>query len=785
MRRSGACVSSPPGGARWLPRVPAALVPPALLGLLLALPVAAQETGEEGRRDRAGEQQGEGEAPRSGRAQEEDAERAPEADEEVRDREVVSLEFRGNEAFSAGELGTAIATRETKCRSILFKFPFPICPLTDWGFAHDRAYLDEEELPRDVLRLRVFYRQRGYRDVGIDTLVNRLDGEAEVRFLIDEGSPVLLDSLRLEGLEGVADPERIRQRIEEDIDLEPGVPFDRIKLDRAKDLIRTRLRGRGYVNADVLEETFLPQGEGARVTLQVVPGDRVRIGDIRIQGAETIDERVIRRFLTFRSGEYFDQEEILRSQRQLYGLDALRFASVERAGELEPGDTLVDVTVLVTEAPMRTIRSGGGVSTTECVVSETRFTHRNFLGGARRLELSGRLGNIFAMQLGRSFPCVDVGDEDVFRDLTFRIRTEVRQPYFFSSRNSFRGAVFFERESVPDIFVRQTAGAEVAVTRRIRLNMPAILSYRPEYTGFDEMSADIFFCVNFGFCQPEDIGLLEERRLLSPLALSWSYDRTDHPLSPTRGYKASAEVELADRFTASAWQYVRFVLEAADFEALGEELVFAARARAGIVEPIGGLAFDDQPTVAQAGALVHPRKRFFAGGARSVRGFRQNLLGPTVLVVDSTEHCADQALPACVERLAREDPRSFDERPTGGDASAELTVELRKGLGGPWGVAGFVDMGQVWRDLSELEAPVATPGFGIRYSSPVGPIRLDIAYNPEGAELLPVVAQVGEEGEIRELDTEVLFDPFTFDDPGLFKEVLRRLQLQLSVGEAF
>ncbi|MFQ5678517.1 MAG: outer membrane protein assembly factor [Gemmatimonadota bacterium] len=693
------------------------------------------------------------------------------------DREVVSLSFEGNRAFSSSELAGAIATERTRCKSLLFKI-LPFCPLTNWGFAQNRAFLDEEELPADLLRLRVFYRQRGYRAVEVDTAITRLDGEVRVAFLIREGEPVRVDSLRIVGVEGVLELGPLRK----EFPLEPGEPFDRIRLDLGKQLIRDRLQARGHISAVVLEDTYIPPGQGARITLDVQPGPAVRIGAIRILGADAVNRRVIRKFLSFEEGEYFDQEKILDSQRNLYGLEALRFANIARAAQPSTGDTTVDVLVQVTEAPTRTVRAGLGMSTTECAQTEARFTHRNFLGGARRLVLSARLSNLLADELDERFPCTDVGRGEVFQELDFRLRAELEQPYFFSPRNSFRAAVFQERETFPDIFVRNSSGAELAFTRRVQYRLPVTLSYRIEFTGFAEESADIFFCVSFAFCQPQDIDVLIERRLLSPLTLSWRYDRTNLPFSPTAGYYANAQLERADRFTGSDYQYIRFAVEAAAFEDFSTGWIAAARVRTGFVEPTGGLAFDRDP--GRAGRIIHPRKRFFAGGPQSVRGFGQNLLGPRVLVVDSVGQCPATPLPDCARALARDDPGAFDERPVGGNAALEASLELRRQLGGPWGMVAFLDFGQVGGSLRKLKAPILTPGAGIRYRSPVGPLRLDVGYNPSGAVMLPVVAELPN-GEIKELEAPVRFDPFTFDAPSRFREVLRRLQFQLSIGEAF
>lgn len=696
---------------------------------------------------------------------------------DFRGREVVDLSFEGNRAFGDDELAAAIATQETACRSFLLQL-IPICPLTDWGFAHRRAFLDEGELPADLLRVRVFYRQRGYREVTVDTAVQRLNGRVRVTFQIEEGEPTRLDSLAVEGLDGILPMDRVRR----DIRLEEGDPLDLVRLQEGKQLLRDRLLDRGYVGAAVLEEVFIPPGEGAHVTLNVHPGPRARIGRIEVEGAEEVGERVVRQFLTFGPGEYYSQARIVESQRALFDLGAIRFASISRIGEAGTADSVVDVRVQVTETVPRSARLGGGVSTTECFLTEGRIIHRNFLGGARRLELSGRLANLFAGEFEGNFPCTQVGEEEVFHRTSFRVQGEFRQPYFFSGRNRLRGALFFERETVPDLFVRTSRGAELSVTRRLRPRMFATLSYRPELTSFGERSADVFFCISFGFCQPEDIAVLTDARWLAPVALGWRYDRTDAPLQPRRGYYASLEVERAEEYTGSDFGYVRVAVEAADFEELGERLVAAARLRGGLVEVTEGLLFEVQQD--RVTEVVHPRKRFFGGGPTSVRGFGLNLLGPTVLVVDSVAACPEQPVLECARDLAGTEPGRLGERPIGGNAAYELSLELRRDLSGPWGVVGFVDMGQVLPSVERLERPAVTPGLGVRYSSLVGPIRLDLGYNPSSPRQLPVVAQL-EGGAIRELSDPIRFDPFGYDDPSPAREILRRLQFHLSIGEAF
>jgi len=312
--------------------------------------------------------------------------------------------------------------------------------------------------------------------------------------------------------------------------------------------------------------------------------------------------------------------------------------------------------------------------------------------------------------------------------------------------------------------------------------MTATLSYQPSFTGFDQESADIFFCVNFGFCAPEDISTVTQARWLAPIVFSWVYTRTDHPIQPTHGYYLTTDLERAASWTGSDYQYLRMTMQGADFQTIEDGLVLGLRVRGGVVEPTRGTSFISNPD--QRRDVIHPSKRFFAGGSQSVRGFGQNLLGPRVLVADQRQDCPDQSLEPCVRRLAAENPGAFDQRPRGGNAALEMSLELRQRLTDRWAFVLFLDGGGIWEDLSAIRAPTWTPGTGIRFLSPVGPLRLDIGYNPSGPTALPVVVSL-EDGNLIELPNPVIFDPFTFDSPSLLTEIFRRFQIHFSIGEAF
>lgn len=692
------------------------------------------------------------------------------------DREVVERRFEGNRAYSDVQLASAVATGETSCTSTLLS---PFCWLTNWGFAHDRAFLDTRQLTADLLRLRLFYRRRGYREVRVDTAVERLNGRARVTFQVEEGEPIRIDTLRITGLDGAISGERARDLVS----LSAGDPLDLTRLQAGENDIVTYLRNNGHPEAVVLREYFIPRDEpGARVTLTVEPGPRIRIGEVEVTGTQSLSPTVVRRFLDVNEGDLFRQEGILEGQRNLYGLEAIQYANIQTSS-MAGADSLYRLTAEITEASMRRVRLGGGFTTTDCIRTEGRFVHRNLFGGARRLEATASASNILARELRGGLPCPGVSEDPIYQKLNYQFQLNLRQPYFLDGRNRLGASLFLGRESVPEIYVRNTRGGELSVNRRLRPGMNLSLAVRPELTSFDEASADVFFCVNFGFCTPGDIAVITRSRWLSPVRADWQYDRTNAPFSPTSGFYADVEAEVADGFTGSEYPYVRFVVDAADFSEVAGDVVFAVHLRSGLVEPTGRGTFQRGGGVLGDDVeVVHPRKRFFAGGPNSVRGFDQFLLGPTVLLLNANEYCTGATtLEECAPTLG---PSAFEERPVGGNALLESSFELRWRTSDDWEVVGFLDVGELAADLGTIGAPVASPGVGVRFFSPVGPLRLDIGYDTSGAEDLPVVAEFAQ-SELLELGFPVRYDPIGYDDPGPVTEFTRRLQVHLSIGEAF
>jgi outer membrane protein assembly factor BamA len=723
--------------------------------------------------------------------------------------EVRSIEFQANAAFPDDSLARTIVNRETRCRSIpLFGF----CP-----FGVQRELLNERELSRDMVRLVNFYTVRGYREARIDTLITRpAEDVLELSFHIDEGEPVRIANLTVEGVD-------VFDEFDPTVDLPVEVDglLNVIDLAATRDTLIQRFRNRGYPRADVSRSWSVPADDPyhASVTFEVEAGPHSVFGPITLTGNEGIAGAVIRQFLPFEEGQEYSEVRTLEAQRNLFSIEMIQRASIVEAVDpagLVP-DSVVPLEVRITEAEIHNVRFGGGWSSLECGNVEGRWTSRNFYGGARRLQFRGRLSNLAADELKES-ACWDSGVE-AFGGVNWLVAAEFSQPLI--RRNLALGlSVFWDRQSVEDVFVREALGADISLFQSFSTSTSVTFAYRPELTKLD--AADVFFCASVQVCTPEDIASLEERNRLAPVSVNVVQSNTNDALNPTRGYQIGASFEHASTLTGSEFRYNRLLSEATGYFAVQPGGVLAARVRAGWVTS-GTFALFGKNDV------IHPEKRFFSGGANSVRGFAQNQLGPRVLTVDPAALLFPQGgtgeAPCTPEQLMVEDLSCDADslrdgafgtpRPTGGDLVLEGGLEYRMTLGRTVEVAVFTDFGRIWTETgsTKVTALELTPGVGIRYLSPAGPIRVDLGYRFRGIVPLQVVTtrirpfvagddpntrisvtvKEGRRGEEKDVKKTIdyvatndlaVLNPLVFygPDPGFSR---RRFQLHISFGQAF
>ncbi len=711
--------------------------------------------------------------------------------EELRGRLVDDVAFDGTRAVDGESLQENIVTRPTRCRGLLMQ---PVCWLGDWDLVTERHRLDPEVLPSDELRILVTYFRAGFREATVSTGVAETNGRARVRFRIDEGPPTLLDRLEVEHTRDVLS-RRTLERIPWPAE---GRPFDLNVLDEAVAYLEERLGDEGYLDARVEEEVRV---EGvARVRVSVDPGPRSTVRRIEIEGNEGVEDETIRRGLLLEDTEVLTLPLLRQSRRTLF--DTNLFHEVHIPVPEEP-DSAKTVQIRVREAPPRLGRVGGGLNTLEFGQLEARYTHYNWQGAGRRLDLRATTGNLLARRLSgrgifRDVLPTELGplDRDSFHRPTWQLSGEFAQPHFRGARNTVGLSLFSHRSLVPAVAVDEGYGGELSLTRRLAFRAPLSLAYRYELVRTE--AGDVYFCVNVGVCTPDFLEVLRGRHSLSPVSLDLHLDRSDHPLAPTTGYRARVGVEHASSFTLSDFGYDRASGEATYYRSFVQwpGHLLAGRLRAGWVRPREAPGEDPILTGEEPG-VVHPRKRFFAGGSRSVRGYGENQLGPRVLTVPveillEEDRCLPEEIRdrTCDPNLAP--PGAFFSRPVGGTSVVEAGLEYRFPLG-TLTAAAFVDgalVGGRLRDLVQDAAFGLSPGFGVRFASPAGPIRIDLGIQGRERANLPVVTETpeGDNGEIAERELVVLetlrrHDPLA--ERGRLGRILGRFTLHFSIGEAF
>lgn len=639
------------------------------------------------------------------------------------DLELNGVAFTGNTHFRDPELGNAIITTPSSWARRVLDLPL--------GARH---CLDSLELQRDAVRLRLFYRQRGYYKTAVETsVVPTSPSEVRVLFDVDEGPPVIIDSLVVTGLDSL--PRQPRETLERRLMAFRGEAYDKLLLQSTIDTVVDRMQNLGYAHAEqpLRNITVDNATDRASVQLAFITGPVAHIGRIEfaLGAAETgrqpsIDSETVRKLLSFEAGDLYRQRELLRSQRDLYGLETYRRVNVDLLPDsAQPSDTSLTVLVRLGEAQMKSMRLGAGWATLDCTRTQARFIDRNFLGGARRLELNGRLSHI-ALCTG------NVRDDPFSSRLNYFTSATLRLPTLFGPRNVPSFTLFSERTSEYHTYIRHTPiGGAAQITRDLsprilRPGLPLTVAYQVEY-GRTEAGQAVF-CQLFNRCSVDDIDRLQRNSSLQVLSAALVRDRTNNVLDPSRGSQLRLELRagLTTVDTGGATQFNRVFAEASYYHPAGSHSVIAARLQAATV--LEGFS------LAGATSFVPPQQRLYAGGPNSVRGYSQNLLGPVVYIVDSATTIVDAT------GKLRADPDSSVVRqysPIGGNTLAIGNLEWRirpPFLADRLQFAAFVDAGIVWNrgrddESVSLSDVRVTPGIGLRVNSPVGPFRVDVAYN--------------------------------------------------------
>ena len=725
-----------------------------------------------------------------------DAQPAERCDESARVR---TVRFAGSPLYSAAVLSTSISTRAPSSGArALRMLRIGALPCGD-----------SLDLQLDALRLAVLHRQAGWLQAAVVVRSTVTASGSHILFDIAAGTPVLLDSLRVDGL-----PAEPTGPLSYGAALRAlqGERFDRIRLDTTIAAIVARLRDAGYARAvrPTLTVRIDSAASRARVAVVFAPGRVTTIGAVTatVQGVGTspagIDSADVRRLTSLRVGARFRASDILAAQRDLYRADAFRLVLIDTfpaggAASGPPSDSTIDLRIAVAESRARNARVGAGWATLECMRAQGRLVNRRFLGVGRRLELSARASRIGVGAPADFAPSLcsrTLRRDTLFTVLNHYIGATVSGTRLFGAPLSPLMSVYTERRSEPYAYVREIGiGTLGELSRQISPRTAATygLQYENGRTTIDPAES----CSRFGLCRKEEYDQSLFGRGVGIASSTLTHERTNNAADPSQGFRLRGEVRAGQTFSRLNAS-VRF------YRASGEGSMYR-RALGGVVA--GRLqwarAFAPRAAIVDGSPLIPQQERLFAGGQNTVRGFQQNLLGPLVYVISQIDSVVNDGVPVVQARRNAAYDRAV---PRGGTAVLVANLEYRRGfqwLAEQLQFAAFVDVGNVWEGgasplkFGDLRA---TPGLGLRVITALGPFRVDVGYQPyeprAGRALYLSKGVQGTGGTIQcaSPGNTVSVDPShpgsIFDCPETFRPVrgtgvLSRLVFHFGLGQAF
>ena len=570
---------------------------------------------------------------------------------------VRSIDFVGVQAIDTSRLKNALATR------VNAKLP--------WGrkYTFDRSRLDE-----DLKRIEAFYADRGYpnaRVTNVQAVPNDANDAVSVTITIAEGTPVLVSNLELAGFDVLpgASIESMRERLP----IQPGQPWDRQQVIAARDLAINELRDQGYPYAKVTVGEK-PEPASVVLTFRAEPGLLAHFGTIETVGNQTVENRVILRQLTFKTGDVYRRSLVQDSQRRLYGLQLFQFVNIDTI-QTEQQDPDVRMRVTVAEGKHQRVNLGVGYGTEEKARVDAGYHHVNFLGGGRTAGVRGR------------FSSLDRG-----------IRLEFNQPYLLGPHVSLAAEGQHWLTFTP-AYQSTITGGRVMLRHEGSQHMSWAASFLNErdnstvteaYRDDPDVRNDL---IALGL-DPETG---HQDGTVNAFALDLQRSTATNLLNARNGYQVAGHLEYAGDFLPGQYHYTAVTADARHYLPLSNRLTWANRAQAGSISPLD----ENQP------GQVPFSKKYFLGGATSIRGWGRFEVSPV----------------------------GSSGLPIGGNTMFAFSSEVRASIIGRAGGVAFLDAGNVWDngwtiDLSDLRYAV---GLGFRYETAVGPIRFDV-----GKQLNPI-----------------------------------------------
>jgi outer membrane protein insertion porin family len=603
---------------------------------------------------------------------------------------IVGVNFEGNKYFDDRELESHI---------LINKEHFPT-------FLHHGTF-SNDMLRKSVASLTALYQNQGFAKVIVQPKVNDREPDVEVTFHISEGEQDKVNSLQIVNNRN----EPIKpQTGANPLNIAPGKPYSPHLLENDRNEIIAEYLNRGYLNAHF--ESSVSPASGNPHLLDVVytidPGPQAHVGEVALLGATRTRPKFIRTVTNadVKEGQPLSEGKFLTAESDLYNLGVFDWASI---GPIRPivNQEQEEVLIKVHESKRNTLDVGGGLEVLPrsgnvpvgavaipglpTVSLGSKFTtSQNSYWGPRitfqfaRHDLRGQ-----AETAAIGF---------VVSRLDQRASLTYSDPHLRGSSWSSLFTVSGERTTENPIFTAQLGQASFQVEKALDRKRTKTLRFWYSFQRTNLSNITI----------PELVLPQDQRVRLSTFSTEYVHDTRDKPLDAHHGVYQTLTFGVTPTALGSSSNFVRFLGQTAFYLPVRPWLTWANNVRLGLAAPF-------------AGSFVPLSEEFFSGGADSLRGFPINGAGPQRPVTvcsnpSDTSTCTLISVPVGGEMLAIL------------NSEARFPIPLKKGLGG----VVFYDGGNVYSKISfhQFYSNYSNSiGFGIRYQTPVGPIRIDIGRN--------------------------------------------------------
>ncbi|HEX4546041.1 MAG TPA: POTRA domain-containing protein [Candidatus Acidoferrum sp.] len=637
------------------------------------------------------------------------------------------------------------------------------------GAFASRGRFSRRLVESDTQSMRNLYQANGFLDARVDSQIEDnykgKEGALFIHFRIQEGKQTLVASLSIEGNHAFKEEDLLSV-----IGSTPGQPYSDFGVTTDRDNILALYFNEGFpearftatgervsadpaaakagagksgrtvqepdrkVESDKELKPAIEQAEAVRLVYRIQEGPQTHVRQIFTGGYKHTRLGVINREVRIKMREPLREGEVVESQRQLYNLGVFNRVTIEPQNP-NGTDPQKDIALLVEEAKRYTVAYGGGfevqrlASTTSPTGGQIQAAPRGIIE-LSKLNLTGRADSLSFKLRGSTLQGRAL--------LGYSVPNTFGNPHF-----SFQATAFAEKTRDINTFTQERYEGSVQLTDQVTPLTTVLYRY-----AFRQVRVSNLQILS------QEIPLFNQPTLVSQFGVTWFRDSRDNPADAARGSFNSADFSDADTTFGSSASFLRFFLQNSTYYPIKRRFSFARSSRFGLLLPYRdtiSLSFPDPkpgqcttstPAVGPSPTLIPLPERFFAGGGTSLRGFALNQAGPRdactgfpvggqAMLVLNQEFRFPMRLPYVGTSLGG--AIFYD----GGNVYSRLTrISFRAtlptpvmALGNPALPPGPTNLPEcIANCTNELNYFAHTIGFGVRYKTPVGPIRVDLGY---------------------------------------------------------